>query len=102
MVSKGLDKFVLWPHYFDRALSRAQGRRVGADQAVKGPDAKWIEVAAKRLGLDPELEEKASHPSVPYEKSGRVLIARKGKPKQTWLHEVAAKMRESQDARHNA
>ena len=27
MVSKGADRFALWPRYFDRSLSRSQGRR---------------------------------------------------------------------------
>lgn len=98
MVSKGLDRFVLWPAYFDATLSRGEGRRVVEALAVKGPDAAWIEVAARRLGLDPEVEEKARHPSVPYEKVGRVLVARKG-PKQATLNQVASKMRESQDTR---
>lgn len=99
MVSKGLDRFVLWPHYFDRSISRADGRRVSDALAVKAPDAKWIEVAAKRCGLDPQVEEKACHPTIHYEKCGRVLISRNGGPKQKLLHDIATKMRESQDAR---
>lgn len=98
MVSKGLDRFVLWPHYFDARLSRKAGRRVKAELAVKAPDAKWVEVAAKRAGLEPEVEETARHPSVPYERSGRVVVARKGTKEQV-VEQVAAKMRESQDAR---
>jgi signal recognition particle subunit SRP19 len=97
MVSKGLDKFVLWPRYFDASLSRASGRRVKAGHAVKDPDAKWIEVAAKRLGLDPELDEAARHPGTPGERTGRVLVARKGK-KESVVDQVGAKMRESQDS----
>jgi signal recognition particle subunit SRP19 len=98
MVSKGLDRFVLWPHYFDARRSSAQGRRVPASLAVKGPDVDWVQTVAKRLGLDPQVEADARHPSVPYEKSGRVLVARKG-PKAAVVRQVAAKMRESQDAR---
>lgn len=99
MVSKGLDRFVLWPHYFDRNRTRKEGRRVKADLAVKEPDAKWVETAAKRSGLAPELDEKASHPSLPQARTGRVLVSRKGGPKQKVLDDVAAKMRESQDSR---
>ena len=99
MVSKGQGRFVLWPHYFDRSLSRAQGRRVPESLAVKGPDSAWIESAARKLGLEPEREEKARHPSVPYEASGRVLVARKGS-KESVLDAVGAKMRESQESRN--
>ncbi len=98
MVSKGLDKFVVWPHYFDRSLSRAQGRRVPDALAVKDPDAEWLEATAKRLGYTVEVEDKVAHPSVPYERSGRVLVGRKG-TKQAILAAMARKMRESQDAK---
>ena len=97
MVSKGLDRFVLWPHYFDAQLTREQGRRVPEAMAVRGPDAPWVETAAKRLNLDPELEDGACHPSVPYEKVGRVLVARKGS-KQAVLASVGRKMHEMQAA----
>lgn len=98
MVSKGAGTFVLWPAYFDRERSREQGRRVPEALAVKAPDAPWIENAARKLGLEPTLEEKAVHPSLPYEKVGRVLVAKKGS-KQAVLRQVAERMRASQDAR---
>ena len=98
MVSKGLDRFVLWPAYFDRERSRADGRRVPDAFAVRGPDAPWIETAARKLGLDPQLEEKAVHPSIPYEKMGRVLVAKKGGKEQV-LRMVGERMRKSQDER---
>jgi signal recognition particle subunit SRP19 len=98
MVSKGLGKFVLWPAYFDRERSRSDGRRVGEALAVAKPDAAWIENAARKLGLEPELEEKAVHPSIPYEKSGRVLVAKQGSKEQV-LRLVGQRMRQSQDAR---
>ncbi|MFA5944249.1 MAG: signal recognition particle subunit SRP19/SEC65 family protein [Candidatus Thermoplasmatota archaeon] len=101
MVSKGLDKFVLWPAYFDRERSRAEGRRVPDSVAVRSPDAPWIENAARKLGLDPQIEEKATHPSIPYEKVGRVLVAKKGSKEQV-LKLVAQRMRESQDARETS
>jgi signal recognition particle subunit SRP19 len=98
MVSKGADKFVLWPAYFDRERSRADGRRVPSAFAVKSPDAPWIENAARKLGLEPQVEEKAIHPSIPYEKTGRVLVAKKGSKEQV-LRQVAERMRASQDSR---
>jgi len=98
MVSKGAGAFVLWPAYFDRTRSRADGRRVPDGLAVKEPDAPWIETAARKLGLDATLEEKAVHPSIPYEKTGRVLVGKQGSKEQV-LRKVAARMRESQDAR---
>lgn len=89
MVSRGSDQVVLWPQYFDAGLSRAQGRRVPAKLAVKKPDAKWVEAAAKKAGLKPELEEDAKHPSLHYKKSGRVLVAKKDS-KEAVIRTVAA------------
>lgn len=99
MVSKGSDRIVLWPHYFDRRLSRAEGRRVGSALAVKDPDAKWVEAAARKAGLDATVEEKAHHPSLPYDRPGRVLVAKAGAHKQAVLAQVARTMRAAQDAR---
>jgi signal recognition particle subunit SRP19 len=101
MVSKGADKFVLYPRYFDAKLSRADGRRVPESLAVKGPDAGWVENAARKLGLEPVLEEKAAHPSTPLDRSGRVLVNKDGS-KQATLVKVAERMRSSQDARSQA
>lgn len=98
MVGKGLDRFVLWPHYFDAQRSRAEGRRVPRDLAVKGPDAKWVEAVAGKLGLDPVLEEKARHPSVPYLAVGRVLVAKQGSKEQV-LEAVASRMKAAQAER---
>lgn len=98
MASKGSDRFVLWPAYFDRSRSRAAGRRVPDSLAVREPDAAWVESAARKLGLDPQVEEKAAHPSIPYERAGRVLVARKGSKEQV-VRQVAERMRAAQDAR---
>ena len=91
MVSKGQGRLVLWPHYFDARRSREAGRRVPTSLAVPEPDARWVESAARRAGLEPELEEEARHPSVPYRSSGRVLVAGRG-GKEAVLRRVAERM----------
>ncbi|HEX2065349.1 MAG TPA: signal recognition particle subunit SRP19/SEC65 family protein [Candidatus Thermoplasmatota archaeon] len=96
MVSKGADRFALWPRYFDRSLSRSQGRRVPESLAIKGPDSAWIEAAARKLGLDALREEKARHPGAPFEPTGRVLVAKKGS-KEATLRLVAQRMRDGQE-----
>ncbi|MCA1819494.1 MAG: signal recognition particle subunit SRP19/SEC65 family protein [Thermoplasmatota archaeon] len=98
MVSKGAERFVLYPRYFDAKLSRADGRRVAESLAVKAPDAAWIENAARKLGLEPQVEEKKAHSAVPFEKGGRVLVAKKGS-KEAVIRMVAERMRAAQDAR---
>ena len=92
MVSKGQNKLVLWPHYFDARRSRTAGRRVSSSLAVAEPDARWIESAARKAGLDVTLEEGAKHPSVPYKAVGRVVVAKAGSSKEDVLRRVAAKL----------
>jgi signal recognition particle subunit SEC65 len=74
MVGKSEGFFVLYPVYFDAGATRARGRRVTAEQAVRGATAKAVFEAAKAAGLSPVLEDEHHHPSAWFEKSGRVLI----------------------------
>jgi signal recognition particle subunit SEC65 len=91
VVRKGEGRIVLWPVYFDAKRSRKAGRRVSSDLAVAKPDAKWVETAAKKAGFSTELEEKARHPSIPYETMGRVLVKAQG-GKEAVLKAVAARL----------
>ncbi len=91
MVSKGDDTVVLWPRYFDASVSRAAGRRVSKELAVKKPDAAWVNSAAKKAGLNPELEAKAKHPAIPWKVTGRILIKGKGN-KEEVIRKVAEAM----------
>ncbi len=90
MVKKGDDHVVLWPRYFDASVSRAAGRRVPANLAVKKPDAAWVNSAAKKAGFSPELEPKARHPALPWKVVGRVLV--KGESKEAVIRKVAQAM----------
>ena len=77
MVSRGEDKFVIWPVYFDKSLSKLEGRKVSKKNAVEKPSIDDIAKAAKSLGLNPVLEKNAAHPSRHWKKEGRVLIDKK-------------------------
>jgi signal recognition particle subunit SRP19 len=95
---KGDDHFVLWPRYFDARRSRSEGRRVPDALAVKDPDARWVETAAARAKLSPELDESARDPWSPAERKGCVFVARQGS-KEAVLDAVAREMRAGQDSR---
>jgi len=77
MVSRGEDKYVVWPIYFDKSASRLAGRKVSRKQAVEKPSIEAISKAAKSLGLNPVLEKNCAHPSKHWKKEGRVLIDKK-------------------------
>lgn len=91
MVGRDEGKHVLWPHYFDRGLTRAQGRRVPADLAVEEPRAAKIAQAARTLGLKAELDEQARPPSFWHRTRGRVLVPKSGK-KEEVLKQIARRL----------
>jgi len=77
MVSRGEDKYVIWPIYFDRSVSRLSGRKVSKKNAVEKPNIEDIFKAAKSLGLNPVLEKNVAHPSRTWKKEGRILVDKK-------------------------
>ncbi|KAH0556825.1 hypothetical protein GP486_005381 [Trichoglossum hirsutum] len=70
----------LYPLYFDRRRSRAQGRRVGKELAVENPLARDIVDAVQELGLNVVFEPAKMHPK-DWANPGRVrvLIKQDGK-----------------------
>lgn len=74
MPSKKEGHIVLYPEYFDKALTRAEGRRVPRAVAVSKPDTKQIANAARKLGFQHKVEEKAAFSPRWFERRGRVLI----------------------------
>ena len=85
MVSRGEDKYVVWPIYFDKSVSRLSGRRVSKKHAVEKPSIESISKAAKSLGLNPVLEKDAAYPSRHWKSEGRVLVDKKDSKGKTLL-----------------
>ena len=79
MVSRGEDKYVVWPIYFDKSVSRLSGRKVSKKNAVDKPNLEDIAKAAKSLGLNPVLEKEYAYPSKHWKKDGRLLVDKKDK-----------------------
>ncbi len=77
MVSRGEDKFVIWPIYFDKSVSRLNGRKISSKYAVEKPTIEDILKAAKSLHLNPIIEKDCSHPSAHWKKQGRILVDKK-------------------------
>jgi len=77
MVSKGEDKYVIYPIYFDKSVSRINGRRVAKKHAIEKPSLENVSKAAKSLGLNPVLEKDSAHSSRNWKKEGRILVDKK-------------------------
>ncbi|KAI9762631.1 MAG: signal recognition particle subunit [Chaenotheca gracillima] len=71
----------LYPVYFDKTRSRAEGRRVGKEQAVENPLAREIVESIQLLGLKALFEPGKLHPK-DWSNPGRikVLVKEDGKP----------------------
>ncbi len=74
---------IVWPAYFDSSKTRKAGRRVPKSEAVSNPSLAELQLAAGRLGLNPQIEGETAHPAFPYRKTGRVLIQMKETKMQT-------------------
>lgn len=77
MVSRGDDKYVLYPVYFDRDEPRPL-RRVPTEIAVHGPTADQVAKACTKLRLKPVVERDRHHPSRWTDGDGRVLVPVRG------------------------
>jgi signal recognition particle subunit SRP19 len=64
---------VIWPAYFDVALTRSEGRRVALDQAVEEPTVDELAKAVQQVGYDAVIERDKTY-SREYEQRGRVLV----------------------------
>jgi signal recognition particle subunit SRP19 len=76
----------LYPVYFDRSRTRAEGRRVGTELAVENPLAREMADAAASLGLQTVFEPDRLHPK-DWSNPGRirVLLKQGGKPVQSHI-----------------
>jgi len=72
------DKILLWPAYFDSNKTRLQGRKVPKSLAIASPKLEEMQKAAKGIGLQPEVVFDVKYPKSPWQKTGYVLIPKKG------------------------
>jgi len=91
MVTRDENKYVIYPLYFDRTVSRLKGRKVAKKYAVEKPVLENIAKAAQSLKLNPIIEKNGIHSSTPWKKEGRILIEKKG-PKTQLLIQLANRL----------
>ena len=89
------DKYILWPVYFDKRRSRGDGRRVAKDIAVPNASIEEIMKAAKKIGLNPQKEDKA-YPGRWWKKEGRVIVDKIGK-KTKILRDIATEIAKNRE-----
>lgn len=87
-----MKRIIIWPPNIDSQKSRADGRKIAQKFAVPSPTLEEIEEAARRLGLNPEVEKGKAYPKEWWSYHGRVIVD-KPKPKSIILREVAAEIK---------
>ncbi|MCS7107488.1 MAG: signal recognition particle protein Srp19 [Acidilobaceae archaeon] len=85
-------RVVIWPSYLDEAASRGKGRRVAKELSVRRPTVEEIVQAAKLLGLNPQVEEKA-YSRAWWEERLRVVVDKRGSKGEV-LKSIALKVQE--------
>ena len=102
MVAKAADgKIVIWPAYLDATKPKSRGRKISRAKAVKSPRLSEIVEAARKLGLNPVVEEEKAFPSSWWEFSGRVLVDKKG-GKTELLRRIAELIKEAREKKARA
>lgn len=77
-------RVVVWPVYLDSNASRGMGRKIPKSRAVPNPKIREIVEAARSLGLNPVVEEKA-YPRGWWTYTERVVVDKIGSKRRTLL-----------------
>ena len=88
-------KCVVWPANITSSKSRKEGRRIKRSLSLDSLKLTEIFESAKRLGLNPQVVEKAGRPCSWWEKSGYVVVDRVGRTKSRVLVDIAQTIQKS-------
>jgi signal recognition particle subunit SEC65 len=93
------DHFYVYPAYLGKGLSRRDGRRLPAEDAVPDVTSDEIQAAAKRLGFKVELEPDKQYPRRFFTYEGRVKVTkRSGTTKAAVLRAIATDVKKHRPA----
>jgi signal recognition particle subunit SRP19 len=85
-------RMVVWPAELDSTKSRSEGRSLAKSQAIQAPRIDELELAARRLSLDPKVSPNSALPSRCWEKTGYVLVKRPDRSRSKTLKDLAAEI----------
>lgn len=76
---------IIWPVYIDSEKSKKEGRRISKENSVPSPKLREISNAAKKLQLNPEVENGKSYSRSWWESSGRVTVDKSATKRETLI-----------------
>jgi signal recognition particle subunit SRP19 len=89
-----MKKMVIWPAYLAAGKTKSEGRLVARKHAVKSPKVEEIGTVARTLNLEPDVEKEKAYPKAHWDKSGRVLVTKRGSSKGEIVREIAKGIKE--------
>jgi len=89
---KDYDHIVVWLDYFNKTLSRQNGRRLAKDKCVFDPSLNELIESANDAGLEPsETNDQVRFPRRSFVRSGYIILEKK-LPKTKILDKISEKM----------
>jgi signal recognition particle subunit SRP19 len=91
---KDYDHYIIWLDYFNRSLSRGNGRKLKREFSVFDPTLEDLIDAARSVGYEPPHEDTNDHaryPRRPFVRSGYVMFPKKEK-KSILIQSIAEKL----------
>lgn len=85
------EMLIVWPAYFEKNLTRMQGRKVSSNLAASNVTLKTLEMAAESSGFEYESRPDKEYPRGFTEYNGYLLVANPEKHKKRRLLLVLAK-----------
>ena len=67
-------KLIFWPAYFDKNISRSQGRKISSNLAAADVTIDLLEDAAESAGINYEIELDKQYPRYWSEKKGYIVV----------------------------
>ncbi|NHJ02752.1 MAG: hypothetical protein EAX86_11490 [Candidatus Heimdallarchaeota archaeon] len=75
--------YFIFPEYFDKSLTRKEGRRLPLNEAIENPSLTELRLAAEKIGLSYETRKDAAYPRHWWEPNGIILVEKKIGKQQT-------------------
>jgi len=86
-------KTIFWLAYFDKRLTRKQGRRLSKSEAIDKITLEQLVEAARMLGFEVDVDPEARFPASWYEHPGRILVNTEGQSKSKVLQKIGKQLR---------
>ncbi len=86
-------KTIFWLAYFDKRLTRKQGRRLSKNDAIDKLTLEQLAEATRMLGFEVDMDPEARFPASWFEHPGRIIVNTEGQQKSKVLAKIGKQLR---------